>query len=39
LLLEKKTLEAKTLKELVTTDTKEEGRKRERKPKESVAKS
>src|SRR5438270_13649924 len=34
LLLEKKTLEAKTLKELVTTDTKEEGRKRPRKSKE-----
>src|SRR5215467_10180618 len=38
LLLEKKTLEAKTLKELVTSDTKEEGRKRARKPKEGVAK-
>ena len=34
----KKTLEAKTLKELVTTDTKEEGRKRVRKPKESAVK-
>src|SRR5262249_36078227 len=38
LLLEKKTLEAKTLQELVTTDTKEEGRKRARKPKEGVTK-
>src|SRR5262245_10732510 len=38
LLLEKKTLEAKTLKELVTSDTKEEGRKRARKPKEGVTK-
>src|SRR5438270_14055124 len=37
LLLEKKTLEARTLKELVTTDTKEEGRKRVKKIRENLS--
>src|SRR5262245_1133882 len=38
LLLEKKTLEAKSVRDVVQGDTKEEGRKRARKPKEGVAK-